>query len=83
MTLNLVCQNVSLFLPEHNFVGVVLFGALIIITLEGPISYLAAKTAVNFPNLLPAAIRRSRLAGLRLLLAAVFYTGMVAFPALS
>jgi hypothetical protein len=71
-----------LFLPEHKFVGVVLFGALIIITLEGPISYLVAKTAVNFPNLLPGAIRRSRLAGLRLLLAAVAYTGMVALPAI-
>jgi hypothetical protein len=71
-----------LFLPEHKFVGVVLFGALIIITLEGPISYLVAKTAVNFPNLLPGAIRRSRLAGLRLLLAAVFYIGMVALPAI-
>ena len=71
-----------LFLPEHKFVGVVLFGALIFITIEGPISYLAAKTAVNFPKLLPGAIRRSRLAGLRLLLATVFYTGMVALPPL-
>ena len=71
-----------LFLPEHKFVGVPLFGALIIITLEGPISYLAAKTAANFPDLLPRARRRSRLAGLRLLLAAVAYTGMVALPAI-
>jgi len=70
-----------LFLPEHKFVGVPLFGALIIISLEGPISYLAAKTAANFPDLLPRARRRSRLAGLRLLLAAVAYTGMIALPA--
>ena len=71
-----------LFLPEHKFVGVPLFGALIIITLEGPISYLAAKTAVNFPDLLPRARSRSRLAGLRLLLATVAYTSMVALPAI-
>ena len=70
-----------LFLPEHKFVGVPLFGALIIIALEGPISYLAVKTAANFPDLLPGARRRARLAGLRLLLAAVAYTGMVALPA--
>jgi hypothetical protein len=71
-----------LFLPEHKFVGVPLFGALIIITLEGPISYLAARTAVNYPDLLPRARSRSRLAGLRLLLAAVAYTAMVALPAI-
>ncbi len=71
-----------LFLPEHKFVGVPLFGALIIITLEGPISYLAAKTAANFPDLLPRARRRSRLAVLRLLSAAVAYTGMIVLPAI-
>jgi hypothetical protein len=71
-----------LFLPEHKFVGVPLFGALIIITLEGPISYLAVKAAANYPDLLPGARRRSRLAALRLLLAAVAYTGMVALPAI-
>jgi len=71
-----------LFLPEHKFVGVPLFGALIIITLEGPISYLAPKTAANYPDLLPRARRRSRLAGLRLLLAVVAYAGMVALPAI-
>jgi hypothetical protein len=71
-----------LFLPEHKFVGVPLFGALIIITLEGPISYLAVKAAANYPDLLPGARRRSRLAALRLLLAAVAYMGMVALPAI-
>ena len=71
-----------LFLPEHKFVGVPLFGALIIVTLEGPLSYLAAKSAANVPDLLPMARRRSKLAGLRLILAAILYTGMVAFPAI-
>jgi hypothetical protein len=71
-----------LFLPEHKFVGVPLFGALIIIALEGPISYLVVKTAAKFPDLAPRARRRSRLAGLRLFLAAVAYTGMVALPAI-
>ena len=71
-----------LFLPEHKFVGVPLFGVLFIITLEGPISYLAAKTAANYPDLLTRARIRSRLAGLRLLLAAIAYTGMVGLPAI-
>ena len=71
-----------LFLPEHQFVGVTLFGALIVITLEGPLSYLVAKTATNFPDFLPMARRRSKLAGLRLILAAVAYTGMVSLPAI-
>ena len=71
-----------LFLPEHKFVGIPLFGALVIITLEGPISYLAVKTAANYPDLLPRAKVRSRLAALRLFLAAVAYIGMVALPAL-
>ena len=71
-----------LFLPEHKFVGVPLFGALIIITLEGPISYLAVKAAANDPDLLPRAKRRSKLAALRLLLTAVAYMGMVASPAI-
>ena len=71
-----------LFLPEHKFVGIPLFGALVIISLEGPISYLAVKTAANYPDLLPRAKIRSRLAGLRLFLAAVAYSGMVALPAI-
>jgi hypothetical protein len=71
-----------LFLPEHKFVGIPLLGALVIITLEGPISYLAVKAAVHYPDLLPGARIRSRLAALRLLLAAVAYTGMVALPAI-
>jgi len=70
------------FLPEHKFVGIPLFGALIIIILEGPIAYLVAKTTANFPDLIPRAKRRSKLAALRLLLAAVAYTGMVALPAI-
>ena len=71
-----------LFLPEHKFVGIPLLGALVIVILEGPISYLAAKTGAKFPELLPRARRRSRLAGLRLLIAAAAYSGMVALPAI-
>jgi hypothetical protein len=70
-----------LFLPEHKYVGIPLLAALVIITLEGPISYLVVKMAANYPDLLPAAIQRSRLAGLRLLLAVIAYIGMVALPA--
>ncbi len=71
-----------LFLPEHKFVGVPLFSALVIITLEGPLSYLSAKIAENYPGLFKSARIRTRLASLRLLLATVAYTGMVALPAI-
>ena len=71
-----------LFLPEHKFVGIPLFGLLIIITMEGPLSYLVARTAANFPDLSPKARSRSKLASLRLILATVTYAGMVAFPAI-
>ena len=71
-----------LFLPEHNFVGVLLFGALIFVALEGPLSYLTVKKAANFPDLLPVARRRSKRAGLRLILAATAFTGMIGLPAI-
>ena len=71
-----------LFLPEHKFVGIPLFGALIIVILEGPLSYLSAKTAVNFPELFPQAMHRSKLAVLKLLVAVVAYAGLVAAPAI-
>lgn len=71
-----------LFLPEHKFVGVPLFGALVIITLEGPLSYLSVKIAENYPSLVKGARIRARLAGLRLLMAAAAYTGMVSLPAI-
>jgi hypothetical protein len=71
-----------LFLPEHKFVGIPLLAALVIVIMEGPISYLAAKIGANFPELLPSANRRSRLAGLRLLIAAAAFSGMVALPAI-
>jgi hypothetical protein len=71
-----------LFLSEHKFVGLPLLGALVIIILEGPISYLVVKIGIKYPDLLPRARRRSKLAGLRILIAAVAYTGMVALPAI-
>ncbi|MGD9324690.1 MAG: hypothetical protein PVG26_11750 [Desulfobacterales bacterium] len=71
-----------LFLPEHKFVGVPLFGLLIIISVEGPLSYLVARTAANFPDLVPKARRRSKLASLRLILSAIVYAGMVVSPAI-
>lgn len=71
-----------LFLPEHKFVGIPLFGALVIVVLEGPLSYLSVKIAENFPSLDKKAKIRARLAGVRLLIAAVAYTGMVSLPAI-
>jgi hypothetical protein len=71
-----------LFLPEHKFVGIPLFGALVIVTFEGPLSYLSANIAENYPSLRKKAGGRARLAGVRLLMAAVAYSGMISLPAL-
>ncbi len=72
-----------LFLPEHKLVGVPLFGALAVVALEGPLSYLTARIAVRYPDLFQTAMIRSRLAGLRLVLATAAYAAMVAVPAVS
>jgi hypothetical protein len=71
-----------LFLPEHKFVGIPLFGALLIIILEGPISYLAVKTGAKYPEVLSEAKCRSRIGGLRILVAVAAYAGMVGLPAI-
>ena len=71
-----------LFLPEHKFVGIPLLAALIIIILEGPITYLTFKIGARYPEVLARARHRSRLSGLRLLVAVAAYSGMVGLPAI-
>ena len=71
-----------LFLPEHKFVGIPLFGALVMVIMEGPVSFLSLKIAENYPSLAKVAGIRARLAAMRLLLSTVAYTGMVSLPAI-
>jgi hypothetical protein len=71
-----------LFLPEHHFVGIPLFATLAVVLLEGPASFISATAATNYPQLTQSATLRSRIAALRLLLAAIAFLGMVMLPAI-
>ena len=71
-----------LLLPEHKFAGVPLFGALAIITIEGPLPFIIAKLSEKYPDILRNARTRIRLAGMKVLLAIIAYAGMVALPAI-
>jgi hypothetical protein len=71
-----------LFLPDHKFVGIPLFFSLAVVVLEGPAAFITAKIAVKYPQFVQAAARRSKIAGLRILLAAGAFIGMVSLPAI-
>jgi hypothetical protein len=71
-----------LFLPDHQFVGLPLFATLTVVLLEGPAAFIAARLAVKYPQFIETAALRSRIAILRLLLAAIAFIGMVALPAI-
>jgi hypothetical protein len=71
-----------LFLSDHKFVGIPLFFSLAVVVLEGPAAFVIAKIAVKYPQFVQAAARRSKIAGLRILLAAGAFIGMVSLPAI-
>jgi hypothetical protein len=71
-----------LFLSDHQFVGIPLFFTLAVVVLEGPAAFITAKIAAKYPDCRPMANMRAKIAGLRLLLAAVAFVGMVALPAI-
>jgi hypothetical protein len=71
-----------LFLPDHKFVGIPLFFSLAVVVLEGPAAFITAKIAVQYPQFVHAAGRRSQVAGIRTLLAVGAFIGMVSLPAL-
>ena len=71
-----------LFLFEHHFVGIPLFFSLAIVVLEGPAAFITAKIADQYPQFVQAAVRRCKIAGLRILLATGAFIGMVSLPAL-
>jgi len=71
-----------LFLSDHKFVGIPLFFCLAVVVLEGPAAFASAIIAAKYPQLVPAAARRSRIAALRILLAAGVFIAMVSLPAI-
>jgi len=71
-----------LFLSDHKFVGIPLFFCLAAVVLEGPAAVATAKIAAKYPQFVLAAARRSKIAALRILLAAGAFMGMVSLPAI-
>lgn len=71
-----------LFLAEHKFAGIPLFFSLAVVVLEGPAALITAYIATKDPQLLQAATRRFKAAGLRILLSASAFIAMVSLPAI-
>ena len=71
-----------LFLPDHKFVGIPLFFCLAVVVLEGPAAFITAKIADKYAQFDQTAAWRSKIAGLRILLAAGAFIGMVSLPAI-
>ena len=71
-----------LFLPHHTSVGVPLFGSLVAVALEGPAAYLCSVVAARVPELSREALRRSRTAALRTVVAVVLFLAVAGLPPL-
>ncbi len=71
-----------LLLPEHRLVGFPLFGALLVVLLDGVGAHLAARVANAESGLADAGRRRARTAALRVLLAVVIFAILTGGPAL-
>lgn len=71
-----------LFLPDHKFVGIPLFFCLAVVFLEGPATFITAKIAAKYTQLDQTVAWRSKIAGLRILLAVGAFIGMVSLPAI-
>ena len=71
-----------LLLPEHRLVGFPLFGALLIVLLDGVGAHLAARIAGTEPTLADAGPRRARTAARRVLLAVLVFSALTGGPAL-
>ena len=71
-----------LFLPKNRLVGYLLFGSLILVALEACAAFICSVVAAKSPALESAARSRSRKAGLRMALAAIFFLALAGIPAI-
>lgn len=71
-----------LLLRQHGYAGFFLFGALLVVGLEGPLAFVMARIAANDSVLKTAAIRRFRSCCSRLMVALFAYIIMISLPAL-
>ena len=71
-----------LFLPKNRLVGYLLLGALIVVALEACACFICSWVEATSPALKSGARSRSRMAGLRMALAAIFFLALVGIPAI-
>lgn len=71
-----------LFLPEHGFIGFLLFGAIALAVLEASIAWVSDRVAQRYPDLAPSAMRRHRTACLRVVTATLTFAASAAIPPL-
>jgi len=71
-----------LFLPEHACAGLLLYGSLVVVALEGPAAWLAAGLADRYPDISDAAGDRAVSACRRLLAAITVFALAAGLPAL-
>jgi hypothetical protein len=71
-----------LFLPQHNLVGYLLFGCLILVAAEAGTAFVSSIVAAKFPALRTDAGKRSRAAGWRLAAAAALFLSASGLPPL-
>jgi len=69
-----------LFLPQHNLVGYLLFGCLILVAVEGSAAFISSIVAARFPALETKTSMRSRAAGWRLAAAAALFLATSGLP---
>ena len=71
-----------LFLFQHGSVGFPLFAALMVVTFEGPLSFLLPATVRATPAVFPAALDRSRTAASRVIWSLLVFTLLSVLPAI-
>ena len=71
-----------LFLPQHEYMGFFLFGAMLVIALEGPVAFIMTRIAAGYSDLTSIAIQRFQSSCSRLMIALFAYILMISLPAL-
>lgn len=71
-----------LFLPDYGGVGIAVYGAMVVVVLEGAALWLADRVRANHPNLAPSAVNRLRRAAWCIIGSLLGFTLLTAGPAL-
>jgi hypothetical protein len=71
-----------LFLPQHNLVGYLLFGCLILVAAEAGAAFISSVVTTRSPSLVTETSERSRAAGWRIAAATVLFLAVSGLPAI-